>query len=167
MSKPRLEADQQLQQAIDVLPDHQPKRDLWRGIEDNITNHAAPATSSNGLYAIAASICIFAILGYMSVLQLTGSAIIQPQQPNANVLATLNHDHQIQKQALLVQFADANAVTDNWQEQLNELDRAADAVKAALLNAPNNPALLQLLQSIYQQQIKLIETVHVPKWQRV
>ena len=44
---------------------------------------------------------------------------------------------------------------------------AADAIKAALENDPNNMALLRMLQSVYQQQIDLIERVHAPKWQQI
>ena len=67
---------------------------------------------------------------------------------------------------MLVRFQEQPALTHNWQEQLTELDEAADAIKAALENEPNNMALLKMLQSVHQQQINLIERVHSPKWQQ-
>ncbi|AGH47072.1 hypothetical protein C427_4973 [Paraglaciecola psychrophila 170] len=48
-----------------------------------------------------------------------------------------------------------------------ELDDAADAIKTALENEPNNMALLKMLQSVHQQQINIIERVHSPKWSQL
>ena len=66
-----------------------------------------------------------------------------------------------------MQFEGKNALTNNWQQQLAELDSAAEAIKKALLNEPDNMALLKMLQSVHQQQINLIERVHSPKWSQI
>ena len=79
----------------------------------------------------------------------------------------MSKQFETQKASLLVAYQDQNAVADNWQGQLAELESAADAIKAALQNDPNNMALLRMLQSVYQQQIDLIERVHAPKWQQI
>ena len=68
---------------------------------------------------------------------------------------------------LLVSYQKAQPITDNWQTQLEELDAAAEAIKPALKTDPNNKALLQMLQQVYQQQLSLIETVYNPKWQAI
>lgn len=83
------------------------------------------------------------------------------------LVAALSAQHEEQKNALLVQFEGKSALTDNWQQQLTELDNAAEAIKKALQNEPNNMALLKMLQSVHQQQINLIERVHSPKWSQI
>ena len=67
----------------------------------------------------------------------------------------------------MVRFQDQPALTQNWQDQLTGLDDAADAIKTALENKPNNMALLKMLQSVHQQQINLIERVHSSKWSQI
>jgi hypothetical protein len=60
----------------------------------------------------------------------------------------------------LIRFQDQPALTQNWQDQLTELDDAAVAIKMALRNESNNMALLKTLRYVHQQQINLIERVH-------
>ena len=79
----------------------------------------------------------------------------------------LSSQHQTQRDQLLVSLEGQPALTENWQEQLQELDDAAAAIKAALAQDPNNAALLKMLQNVYQQQISLIERVHSPKWRQI
>ena len=99
------------------------------------------------------------------------SAMVREKQPERDLWAgielALVASPQKQKQALLVHFAGQPALTNNWQEQVAELDKAELAIKAALKNEPNNMALLKLLQNVYQQQISLIERVHSPKWSQI
>jgi hypothetical protein len=64
----------------------------------------------------------------------------------------------------LIRFQDQPALTQNWQDQLTELDDAAVAIKMALRNESNNMALLKTLRYVHQQQINLIERVHSSKW---
>ena len=161
--------DQDLQQKLDALPrDKAPNRDLWRGIElgmEQSTDETAKPASRGGLYAVAASIALVACLSWfgfnrMSVTpsgQLTGTELVQ----------ALSQQHEQQKQSLLVQYDETPALTENWQAQLTELDQAAEAIKAALDEDPDNTALLRMLQNVYQQQIALIERVHAPKWQQI
>ncbi|WP_346993140.1 hypothetical protein [Alteromonas gracilis] len=47
------------------------------------------------------------------------------------------------------------------------MDDAADAIKTALKEDPDNSALIKMLHHVYQQQIALIERVHAPKWQQI
>uniref|UniRef100_UPI0038F6B87A hypothetical protein n=1 Tax=Streptomyces scabiei TaxID=1930 RepID=UPI0038F6B87A len=58
-----------------------------------------------------------------------------------------------QKQTLLVQYQNQPALADNWQQQLVELEDAERAIKQALENEPENPALLKMLAQVYQQQL--------------
>ncbi|MFT5311594.1 MAG: putative membrane protein YhiD involved in acid resistance [Paraglaciecola sp.] len=168
MHKPAFELELQ-QKLAELGKDKQPERDLWQGIELALASQEAPTqlnTSGSGatgskLYAIAASVVVFALFGWMMFNQhsqvLVGDSLV----------AALSEQHQQQKSALLVQFQDQPALTQNWQEQLDELDEAAVAIKSALNNEPNNMALLKMLQTVHQQQINLIERVHSPKWSQI
>lgn len=150
-------------QLAEVNKDKQPDRDLWPGIElalSNETSEPSPAVIGNKMYLVAAAVAMFGLIGWLSVNQqavsLTGDDLV----------ASLSEQHLQQKNALLVRFKGQPALTQNWQEQLTELDAASDAIKVALENEPNNMALLKMLQSVHQQQINLIERVHSPKWQQ-
>ena len=66
-----------------------------------------------------------------------------------------------------MQYQNQPALTDNWQQQLTELEDAERAIKQALDNEPENPALLKMLAQVYQQQLDLINKVHAPKWQQI
>ena len=72
-----------------------------------------------------------------------------------------------QKQSLLVQYKNQDALTNNWQAQLQELEEAEQAIKQALENEPQNQALLTMLAQVYQQQLDLINKVHAPRWQQI
>jgi hypothetical protein len=139
----------------------QPDRDLWPGIELALlceSSEPLMVVSGKKMYAIAATVAIFGLIGWLSVNQypvsLTGDELV----------ASLSAQHLDQKNALLIRFQDQPALTQNWQEQLTELDYAAVAIKMALRNESNNMALLKMLRHVHQQQINLIERVHSSKW---
>ncbi|WP_416307730.1 hypothetical protein [Neptunicella sp. SCSIO 80796] len=152
--------EQKLRNEIGQLDkDRQPQRDLWTGIELAISKE--PAKKNKPYLAVAAALVVMGFVGWMSI-QPGG-----PQNDPQQLVAALSQQHQQQMKGLLVSFADQPALTTNWQQQLNELDEAAEAVKKALQQDPDNPALLKMLQQVYQQQIDLIEKVHAPGWQRI
>jgi hypothetical protein len=139
----------------------QPDRDLWPGIELALlceSSEPLMVVSGKKMYAIAATVAIFGLIGWLSVNQypvsLTGDELV----------ASLSAQHLDQKNALLIRFKDQPALTQNWQDQLTELDDAAVAIKMALRNESNNMALLKMLRHVHQQQINLIERVHSSKW---
>jgi len=151
-------------QLADVDKEQLPERDLWPGIELALSSEASDqsrAVVAKKMYLIAATVAMFGLIGWLSVNQqpvsLTGDDLV----------ASLSEQHLEQKNALLVRFQDQPALTQNWQDQLTELDDAADAIKTALENEPNNMALLKMLQSVHQQQINLIERVHSSKWSQI
>lgn len=152
--------EQQLRSDIEQLDkNQQPPRDLWMGIELAISKESA---SKNKPYlAVAAALVVMGFVGWMSIKP------GEPQNDPQQLVEALSQQHQQQMQGLLVNFADQPALTTNWQQQLNELDEAAEAVKKALQQDPDNPTLLRMLQQVYQQQIDLIEKVHAPGWQRI
>jgi hypothetical protein len=83
------------------------------------------------------------------------------------LIEALSTQQQQQVNSLLASYESTPALTQDWQQQLKELDDAADAVKLALKEDPDNSALIKMLHHVYQQQIALIERVHAPKWQQI
>jgi hypothetical protein len=156
--------DNKIQDLVDNLPEHAPKRDLWPGIEHALVQRPKRLSNNRGLYAVAASICFLAVLGFLSVQQL-------PMQQDSGALAliaALETQHKQNKDALLVQYQNTATVTDTWHTQLSELESAAEMVKNALNEDPNNTALLKMLQYIHQQQIAVIEKSHAKaNWQQI
>ena len=151
-------------QLSDVKKEQQPQRDLWPGIELALSREAPDSTSvvvGRKMYLVAATVAMFGLIGWLSINQQLVSFT------GDDLVASLSAQHLDQKNALLVRFQDQPALTQNWQHQLTELDDAADAIKTALENEPNNMALLKMLQSVHQQQINLIERVHSPKWSQI
>lgn len=151
-------------QLTNLKKEQQPERDLWPGIELALSSEVlepSPRVAGKKMYLVAATVAMFGLIGWLSVKQ-------QPVSlTGVDLVASLSEQHLEQKNALLVRFQDQPALTQNWQTQLTELDDAADAIKTALENEPNNMALLRMLQSVHQQQINLIERVHSPKWQQM
>jgi hypothetical protein len=123
MSKPYFDAELQ-QQLAELCKDKQPERDLWQGIELALASQEAPMHQHNNrprvagskIYLIAATLGAFAMFAWILVNQhsqvLVGDSLV----------AVLSAQHQPQKNALLVKFQDQPALTQNWQEQLDELD---------------------------------------------
>ncbi|WP_339900391.1 hypothetical protein [Paraglaciecola polaris] len=155
----------------------QPERDLWPGIElalvkqqDDENNvrilngrdgHIKQSDGIGRWALLAAGIVMVALLSWKGLMP------SEPMITGNDLVAALSAQHAEQKSALLVQYEGQTALTKNWQQQLVELDSAAQAIKKALENEPNNMALLKMLQSVHQQQINLIERVHSPKWSQI
>jgi hypothetical protein len=146
----------------------QPEKDLWQGVELALINEqdseAKPSTKikyKRKVHLIAATVAMF---GLTSWLLFEWRSVLLMDN---DVVTALTEQHLAQKNGLLVRFKNQPALTQNWQSQLSELDDAAKAIKNALRDEPNNMALLKMLQSVYQQQISLIERVHSSKWSKI
>ncbi len=170
--------ERKIQEEINRLPKCiEPEKELWTGIE--IALHASQKKDNsednkrsesprkiipkNSVFALAASITFIAFLGWFGTQQ---GYFIESDYPS-QLVASLEKQHIQHKEALLVSFEGGTPLTQNWQEQLTELDEAAVAIKSALKEDPDNVTLLKMLQQIYQQQISLIEKVYAPKWQKI
>jgi hypothetical protein len=148
--------------------DKTPERELWTGIEYSISELDIPKQQKaqgdrfrqTPIYAVAASVLVAMVVGYFSFQ--TGRL-----ESGQDLVMQMSQQHSEQKDALLTSLDGQPTATQNWQQQLDELDQAAVAIKKALENEPNNAALLKMLQKVYQQQIMLIERVHVPAWQQI
>jgi len=153
--------EQRLASELKSLPKEQlPQRDLWAGIEYGLQDEQKNKPRVSYL-ASAAALAMVSVVAWFNIQPPTS------QNQGNELVKLLSVQHQQQKQNLLVSFQAQPALTDNWQEQLKELDEAADAIKKALQQDENNLALLQMLQQVHQQQIDLIERVHAPKWRKI
>ncbi|GLR71785.1 hypothetical protein [Agaribacter marinus] len=159
-------SEKDMTQQLEALPrEKTPSRDLWPGIEYAISQRqAAEKTSWRRQTGIAASFLVALLVGYMGYQGLGSQGILQNNQAIAEQMSV---QFMQQRDALLISLDGQNATTQNWQQQLDELDAAAKAIKTALKEDPNNQALLAMLKNVYEQQLKLIERVHAPSWQQI
>lgn len=160
-------ADKTLSQRVLHTPKElQPERDLWRGIELGITSEENAFKPHSNTYRRWGSVA--ALLGVFSVLWFFTFEIDERTFPDNYALAEAQSAQQQQYlTTLLASYEKTPALTENWQQQLNELDEAADAIKKALKEDPDNTALIKMLHHVFQQQIALVERVHAPKWQQI
>ena len=190
-------ADNQLLQRISELKkERQPERDLWRGIELGLTRQDEEAVdsavinergrsqavfASKGVWAAAAAFVVVCCtlwfltpVGNPSAPQPTDMLVNEPVSTHKD--GSVNNYELVEAQSLkqrqyitglLASYETTPALTKDWQQQLTELDTAADAIKAALKEDPDNSALIKMLHHVYQQQIALVERVHAPKWQQI
>lgn len=136
-----------------------PQKDLWPGIEKALAQVPKPQTKSV-TWPKLAGVAACSVVALLSV-----QLLFSGSEPATSVV--MSDYFTQQKQTLLVQYQNQPALTDNWQQQLTELENAEEAIKQALNNEPENPALLKMLAQVYQQQLDLINKVHAPKWQQI
>ena len=143
--------EQILREKIDNLQrDKMPSRDLWPGIEMALSRQHKPRWP----YWLAAASIVVAV----------GLSWHWQHSRTDQFLAQFELKQKQQLNALLTHYQDQPALTENWQQQMDELNRAAQSVQQALRKDPNNINLLRMLKNIFLQQIDLIERVHTPKW---
>ena len=185
-----------LQRLNELKKERQPERDLWRGIELGLTRQDEGAVdsavinehgvsqavfASKGAWAVAAaSAVVCSMLWFLTPIGNPSASQSADMLVNAPGLThndgSVNNYELVEAQSvqqrqyitgLLARYETTPALTKDWQQQLNELDTAADAIKAALKEDPDNSALIKMLHHVYQQQIALVERVHAPKWQQI
>ncbi|MCP4282553.1 MAG: hypothetical protein GY776_21470 [Alteromonas sp.] len=160
--------DKLAQHISEISKEKQPERDLWRGIELGITSQQDDASSSRVTskqwMAIAASVCLVTVLWFAAPFAFKAD---ENRSDGYALIDAMSMQQQQQVNSLLASYESTTALTEDWQEQLKELDDAADVIKAALKDDPDNSALIKMLHHVYQQQIALIERVHAPKWQQI
>jgi len=164
--------EEHLSEQIDSLAtEKQPERDLFRGVELGIeagTNQVKKThghgVTNNQWLAIAASVCLVTVIWLSAPLAFKTEST---QTDTYALIEALSTQQQQQVNSLLASYESTPALTQDWQQQLKELDDAANAVKLALKEDPDNSALIKMLHHVYQQQIALIERVHAPKWQQI
>ena len=153
-------SEQKLNQLLDELPKEMaPERDLWTGIERALVASPKEKRKTAGLwYGSAAAAVLLAVISFWPGQQ-------QPQLQDW--VTAMETQHQQQMNALLVSYADATPLTKDWRKQLDQLDDAARVIRKALEEEPENLALVEMLQQVYQKQIKLVKQVYGADWQKI
>ena len=172
--------DKRLEQQIEQLPKNiKPTRDLWAGIDHAIEqqSYQQAQRSWHQWGVVAAGLVVFAWLSWltlnvdsngMSPLPTNNEQVVAQQVPEPmSYVNDLSNVFEAQKQALLVQYGTHESVVEDWQQELEELNKAADAIKQALRADPSNSQLIKMLQQTYQQQLDLIKMVNRSPWQRI
>lgn len=153
------ESDIKLEQALSQLPKEiEPRRDLWLGIEHAIAKPRKPAYLQP-LGLIAASVALVAII-LLARPTFNPAGATGYEQNMQSIALTLSKGFEQDKQSLLQHYANQPSFTPDWQLQLQDMDESKELILHALAEDPNNPALLQLLQQVYREQLYLIQKVH-------
>ena len=152
------EFDQQLNEELrNLRKDIPPSRDLWPGIEHAINSNTIAVPKP---LAVAASILLVVSIAFSG-----GLYFSRPQpdgQAMASLVAMLQSEHERNKQALLVEYQDQTALAPDWEEQMQQLEQAEEAIYEALREDPENIELLKILRQVQTKQIDLIESVYAP-----
>jgi hypothetical protein len=149
-----------LQDLVNNMPrELTPARDLWPGITHAINTPVRADWQRTT--ALAASIMlIFGLSLYFSTRQ---SAEVLLNSRLEEYIGVLQYEHQQNKQALLVQYKDQQAVYPEWNEQMKELEQAEQIIFEALREDPENLELLKILRHVQQKEIDLLDTAFAPR----
>ncbi|PAJ72088.1 hypothetical protein CJF42_23080 [Pseudoalteromonas sp. NBT06-2] len=157
--------DNYLKHSLDIIPKEiKPNKDLWQGIERAIDFNGKPKNTNHFTKLSVIAACFAAALLSLNFLPNTQVTL---QSDEINNVASMSHLFETEKKALLVQYHEKPALTDDWKSQLDDLEQAEQAIKHALENEPQNSTLLRMLAQVYRQQLELINRVHQPKWQQI
>lgn len=165
--------DKKLDELVKTLDKEQlPQRDLWAGIEQAINkvpqepaNGAANDSSKFKQWSkVAAMFAPVALVTGIWLGQPNGSADIT-QEPSW--LTPVSASFELQKQQMLQFVSDKNVISPNWRESLKELEMAEKSLKKALINQPEDAALMKMLTQVHQQQLMLIKKAHQSKFTQI
>ena len=153
-----------LRDAIDAMPrELMPARDLWPGIAHSINTPARADWQRTT--ALAASIML--IFGLSLYFSTRLSSDTQLNSRLEEYIGVLQYEHQQNKQALLVQYKDQQAVYPQWNEQMKELEQAEQVIFQALRNDPENLELLKILRQVQQKEIDLLDAAFAPRFNSI
>lgn len=153
------EFEERLKQEIGKLKrELRPHRDLWPGI-DHAIHHSSSFTPGRS-FALAASVLLAIALVVSGALYTRAPQ--QDSQGVADFIAQLQSEHEKNKQNLLVQYQGQQALAPDWEEQMDQLEQAEQAIYRALMDDPENLELLKILRQVQTKQIDLIESVYAP-----
>jgi hypothetical protein len=153
-------AQQRLQDALGRVPrEALPQRDLWPGIAHAI--HAPTPRTWQRHTALAASVLLVSALSLYF-----GATQPAPQVPNSLIeefLASLQDEHEISKQTLLVRYQGQQAYYPEWEMNMEQLEQAENVIFQALRDDPGNLELIGILRDVQGKQLDLIDKVFDPR----
>ena len=157
MTKPNF--DRFLEEQLKNNTDISPNKDLWRGIEKGI-NQQASVNNKTSFWRNISAVAACVLLGLFSW-QTTH------KQDQKDTITNMSELFEQQKQSLLVYYKTQPSLSSDWQEQLQQLEDAEQAIKLVIEDNPENAVLISMLAQVYQQQLTLIKKVHAPRWQEI
>ena len=133
--------DKLAQHISEISKEKQPERDLWRGIELGITSQQGDASqddasqddassstvTSKQWMAIAASVCLVTVLWFAAPFAFKAD---ESRSDGYALIDAMSMQQQQQVNSLLASYESTTALTEDWQEQLKELDDAADVMSS-------------------------------------
>ncbi len=151
-----------LTQAQELPKELTPQRDLWPGIEQAIANtpQYGQPTKPESWQQLAKIAAAFAPVALVLSIWL-GSGSHEQIDNNWNNPLVASYD--IQKKQLLQKVNTEQPVVKNWQASMTELEQAEKALIQALKQQPEDPALMKMLNQVYQHQISLIKKAYKPQ----
>jgi len=156
--------DALIQQAIDENSGVTPPRDLWRGIEANISRSQVKLNRRSRNYWLwftSAAASVFVLAGITLSFSLNSvSPSVSGQQ--LELLTMVTQQHQQQRQILLANYEDAGLqpTFSELQSELEQLRSAAVKVTEQLRLDPDNSELWQFLQWLHQQELDLLKVMY-------
>ncbi|WP_444997878.1 hypothetical protein [Aliikangiella sp. IMCC44359] len=171
-----LDKEKQLAAALAALPkEASPSRDLWPEIEAELTAPVTPVTKAYKSrwipIAMAASLLISFAALWMSwsyfedakQLYATNHQL-KADSKERNIQAqikSMEHEYSLAKSALLAQIGMNSAHTErnllaDVKSNLIIIEQATQALKSAIMQQPEDPALIKLLNATYQQELVVL-----------
>jgi hypothetical protein len=167
------QSERKLDEALQALPaEILPERDLWPAISARVDDHAQGAQQNRsarshkrsgrlaGLRRLAAvlALAVAGVLGWR--------ILLLPEAPIDNFtgltltseLALMNQYEQ-QKAGVLADLERIPEPFEDWRRQLAIWDQAVDQVRVALEYYPEEPELLNQMESLYQQQMDYLHLI--------
>ncbi|MGV3590461.1 MAG: hypothetical protein ACO1PZ_02155 [Gammaproteobacteria bacterium] len=154
-------AERRLQDALDALPrELLPQRDLWPGIEHALLLPERRPVAWYRHAALAASLLL--VLASSLYFGMQQSAQRLPNSVVEQFLATLQDEHDMNMQMLLIRYEDQQPYYEGWERQLQQLEQAEAAILEALRDDPLNLEMIEILRGVQQKQLNLIDKVFDP-----
>ncbi|RUO60528.1 hypothetical protein [Pseudidiomarina insulisalsae] len=155
--------DQLIQEAASGASTPAPERDLWRGIEHSLARRQRRSGKwLNWVWASAA--CLVLAVGGVTFMGMHEPAATATGTPPAKaLLAYLNAQHEQQREFVLTHYQTAgwNGESDFVAAEVEQIRASIQEVSAQLLEEPDNQALWQLLQWLYNKELELLESQFV------
>ena len=158
-----------LKQAIQTLPNEiKPSRDLWAGIEQAVAKTPQDSVSQENK---SSNVAVYSKIAAAALpLALVAGLMFQKGSQSTDEMPWLEPvvaSYELQKRQLLRQVSHQQPLTPDYQATMQDLEQAEQALKTALQNQPGDPALMKMLNAVYQQQLDLIANSHQPSFTQI
>lgn len=162
MSTNHIKENDVLTQAKQLPNELTPQRDLWPGIEQAIANtpqYGQPVKQDSWQQfgKVAAAFAPVALV--LGIWLGSGNHVQIDNNWNNPLVAS----YDIQKKQLLQNVNIEQPIVKNWHASMTELEQAEKALIQALKQQPEDPALMKMLNQVYQHQISLIKKAYKPQ----